>query len=154
MLYSNEHEISLGHETKNTIKTFFNAQLSWACSAELSMKEVLKIVSTLRFISKINFMLSWVEHERSFITSGLASLKVQPFPLETKTYKTEPYHVQVLSVWKKVREKSRECHNHKPQPFPDTMRKRKRTNPNKRKSNKRMKRTNIMRLCYQLRGYF
>ena len=26
---------------------------------------------------------------------------------------------------KKVREKSRECHNHKPQPFPDTKRKRK-----------------------------
>ena len=25
----------------------------------------------------------------------------------------------------KVREKSRECHNHKPQPFPDTKRKRK-----------------------------
>ena len=30
---------------------------------------------------------------------------------------------------KKVREKSRECHNHKPQPFPDTKRKRKPTNP-------------------------
>ena len=26
---------------------------------------------------------------------------------------------------KKVTEKSRECHNHKPQPFPDTKRKRK-----------------------------
>ena len=25
----------------------------------------------------------------------------------------------------KVREKSRECHNHKPQPFPDTKRKKK-----------------------------
>ena len=32
---------------------------------------------------------------------------------------------------KKVREKSRECHNHKPQPFPDAKRKRKPTNPNK-----------------------
>ena len=29
----------------------------------------------------------------------------------------------------KVREKSRECHNHKPQPFPDTKRKRKQTKP-------------------------
>ena len=37
---------------------------------------------------------------------------------------------------KRVREKSRECHNHKPQPFPDTKRKRKQTKPNKRKSNK------------------
>ena len=30
---------------------------------------------------------------------------------------------------KKVREKSRECQNHKPQPFPDPKRKRKPTNP-------------------------
>ena len=40
-----------------------------------------------------------------------------------------------------VREKSRECHNHKPQPFPDTKRKWKQTKPNKRKSNKRTKST-------------
>ena len=45
---------------------------------------------------------------------------------------------------KKVREKSRECHNHKPQPFPD--RKRKPTNPNKHKSNKRTKSTKISSL--------
>ena len=32
---------------------------------------------------------------------------------------------------KKVREKSRECHNHKPQPFPDPKRKMKPTNINK-----------------------
>ena len=47
---------------------------------------------------------------------------------------------------KKVREKSRECHNHKPQPFPDTKRKRKQTKPNKRKSNKRTKSTKISSL--------
>ena len=47
---------------------------------------------------------------------------------------------------KKVREKSRECHNHKPQLFPDTKRKRKPTNPNKYKSNKRMKSTKISSL--------
>ena len=44
---------------------------------------------------------------------------------------------------KKVREKSRECHNHKPQPFPDTKRKRKPTNLNKHKPNKRTKSTKI-----------
>ena len=44
---------------------------------------------------------------------------------------------------KKVREKSRECHNNKPQPFPDTKRKRKQRKPNKRKSNKRTKSTKI-----------
>ena len=37
----------------------------------------------------------------------------------------------------------RECHNHKPQPFPDTKTKRKLTNPNKHKSNKRTKSTKI-----------
>ena len=47
---------------------------------------------------------------------------------------------------KKVRETSRECHNHKPQPFPDTKRKRKPTNPNKYKSNKRTKSTKISSL--------
>ena len=47
---------------------------------------------------------------------------------------------------KKVREKSRECHNHKQQPFPDHKRKRKPTNPNKHKSNKRTKSTKISSL--------
>ena len=51
-----------------------------------------------------------------------------------------------LQVKKKVREKSRECHNHKPRPFPDTKRKRKPTNPNKHKSNKRTKSTKISSL--------
>ena len=36
-----------------------------------------------------------------------------------------------ICVKKKVREKSRECHNHKLQPFPDPKRKRKPTNLNK-----------------------
>ena len=38
---------------------------------------------------------------------------------------------------KKVREKSRVCHNHKTPPTPDTKRKGKQTKPNKRQSNKR-----------------
>ena len=44
---------------------------------------------------------------------------------------------------KNVREKCRECHNHKPQPFPDPKRKRK---PNKHKTNKRTKSTKISSL--------
>ena len=44
---------------------------------------------------------------------------------------------------KKIRKKSRECHNHKPQLFPDTKRKWKATKPNKHKSNKRTKSTKI-----------
>ena len=47
---------------------------------------------------------------------------------------------------KKVREKSRECHNHKPQSFPDPKRKRKPTNPNKHKSKKLTKSTKISSL--------
>ena len=47
---------------------------------------------------------------------------------------------------KKVREKSRECHNHKPQPFRDPKRKRKPTNLNKHKPNKRTKSTKISSL--------
>ena len=47
---------------------------------------------------------------------------------------------------KKVRGKSRECYNHKPQPFPDTKRKRKPTKPNKPKSNKCTKSTKISSL--------
>ena len=41
----------------------------------------------------------------------------------------------------RVREKSRECHNHKPQPISDTKRKGEQTKPNKRKSSKRTKST-------------
>ena len=47
---------------------------------------------------------------------------------------------------KRVREKSRECHNHKPHPFPDPKRKRKPTNLNKHKPNKRTKSTKISSL--------
>ena len=38
-----------------------------------------------------------------------------------------------LDIRKKVKEKSRECNNHKPQPFPDTKRKRKRAKQNSEK---------------------
>ena len=51
-----------------------------------------------------------------------------------------------LILQKKVREKPRECHNHKPQPFPDPKRKRKPTNLNKHKPNKRTKSTKISSL--------
>ena len=53
-----------------------------------------------------------------------------------------------MKCQKNVREKSRECHRHKPQPFLDTKRKRKPTKPNKRKSNKRTKSTKISSLLF------
>ena len=51
-----------------------------------------------------------------------------------------------FSSEKRVREKSWECHNHKPQPFSDPKRKRKPTNLNKHKPNKRTKSTKISSL--------
>ena len=41
----------------------------------------------------------------------------------------------LVLTYKKLIEKSRECHNHKPQPTPDTMRKRKMTKTNTYKTN-------------------
>ena len=61
-------------------------------------------------------------------------------------HKLPLYVSPVADIQKKVREKSRECHNHKPQPFPDTRRKRKPANPNKHKSNKCTKSTKISSL--------
>ena len=52
----------------------------------------------------------------------------------------------LFSSSKKVREKSRECHNQTPQPFPDPKRKRKPTNLNRHKPNKRTKSTKISSL--------
>ena len=49
-----------------------------------------------------------------------------------------------------VKEKSREYHNHKPQPISDTKSKRKQTKPNKRKLNKRTKRIKISSLFPKL----
>ena len=59
---------------------------------------------------------------------------------------TECSREYLCVIKKKVREKSRECHNHKPQPFPDIKLKRKPANPNKHKSIKRTKSTKISSL--------
>ena len=51
-----------------------------------------------------------------------------------------------IGIYIKERENSRECHNHKPHPIPDTKRKRKQIKSNKRKSNKGTKSTKISSL--------
>ena len=51
-----------------------------------------------------------------------------------------------LFVIKKVKEKSLDCHNYKPQTISDTTRTRKQIKPNKRKSNKCTKSTKISSL--------
>ena len=65
MLNSAEHEIFSGNKYENANNSF----MLWLAIAMFSKKE-LAIVSNLRFISMEKFMLSWVEHEKSFITSG------------------------------------------------------------------------------------
>ena len=68
--------------------------------------------------------------------------------LEKTVFQTRMLTLFLLfqTMTKKVREKSRECQNHKPQPFRDTKRKRKPIKPNKYKSNKRTKSTKISSL--------
>ena len=55
-------------------------------------------------------------------------------------------HLCIILLQKKVREKSRECHSHKPQPFQDTKGMRKPIKPTMYQSNKRMKSTKISSL--------
>ena len=58
---------------------------------------------------------------------------------ETDTRRSVTDHTASVAVYKNKRliEKSRECHNDKPQPTPDTKRKRKRTKTNTCKTNAR-----------------
>ena len=61
MLNSAEHEIF------SAIK-YENANYAQLCLAGKNLQ--LLVISNLRIISRTNFMLSWVEHEKSFITLG------------------------------------------------------------------------------------
>ena len=66
MLNSAEHEHFSANKYENANNSLLAEQFS--CSAMFNKKD-LAIVSNLRFISRTNFMLSWVEHEKSFVTS-------------------------------------------------------------------------------------
>ena len=73
MLTSAEHKIFFANIYENAILLAFSYLLAekFSCSAMFSNKEfALNFVSNLRFINKTKFMLSCVEHEKSFITSG------------------------------------------------------------------------------------
>ena len=67
-------------------------------------------------------------------------------PQKRWTFEQLLEEVKAFESTKKVREKSRECRNYKPQPFPDPKRKRKPPNLNKHKPNKRAKSTKISSL--------
>ena len=59
--------VNMKMPTKVGIFIFISREDS--CSAMFSKKEF-AVVSNLRFISRTNFMLSSIEHEKSFISSG------------------------------------------------------------------------------------
>ena len=72
MLNSTEDEISTAHKNyyTNKIKEFFALSLSDAVFRMLVNVKMPTIVGILTFMSRINFVLSWVELEKSLITSG------------------------------------------------------------------------------------
>ena len=72
MLNTTEHKISTVHEKLKyrQIKKFLALSLSDVLFIMLINVKMPTIVGILTFISMINFVLSLVEHEKSFITSG------------------------------------------------------------------------------------
>ena len=71
---STEHRISLKFFK---IKSFLAFKLSYVVFIMLINVKMPTIVGILTFKSMINFMLSWVEHKKSFITSGTAGVLMQ-----------------------------------------------------------------------------
>ena len=71
MLNSAEHDILNARKYRNIKKfSIFQAQISLECIFLLINVKMPIIVGILTFMSRRKFMLSWVEHEKSFITSG------------------------------------------------------------------------------------
>ena len=70
MLNSTEHEILNAHKYKNIMKfSFLLAQISLECYFVLLINvKMPTIVGILTCMSRKNFMLSWAEHNFSFIT--------------------------------------------------------------------------------------
>ena len=72
MLNSSEHEILNAHKYKNIKKVsfFLGSDKPRMLFFLLINVKMPTIVDILTFMSKKNFMLCWVEREKSFITSG------------------------------------------------------------------------------------
>ena len=70
MLNSVEHEILNAHKYKNIKKfSFLGSDKPRMVFFPLLHAKMPTIVGILTFMSRKNFMLIWVEHEKSFITS-------------------------------------------------------------------------------------
>ena len=77
MLKSTEHGISTAHKNLKyqQMKKFLALSLSGVVLIMLINVKMPTIVGILTFMSKINFVLSQVQHGKSFITSGLHAMK-------------------------------------------------------------------------------
>ena len=74
MLNSTDHEFQLLIKLKyRQIKMFLALSLSDVVFIMLINVKMPTIVGILTFMSRINFVLSWVEYEKSFISSGPGS---------------------------------------------------------------------------------
>ena len=111
-------------------------------------KEGTTVIISGKYASKddwFQFILTFVYYYMRLAMRKAAFGAYRFYPKYSDTW--SPYHIcPKISRKKKVREKFRECHNHKQQPFPDPKRKRKPTNLNKHKPNKRTKITKISSL--------
>ena len=79
MLNSTELEISTAHKKYQQIKKFLALCLSDVVFIMLINVKMPTIVGILIFMSMINLMLSLVEHEKRFITSGLLLLHAKNY---------------------------------------------------------------------------
>ena len=147
---------SLGEERANlsAFSTFVRFVLVWICRFPLPLGvwEGLRFVTVALpglfsyfFVIKICLIKRSTEVIRTRWQNVLQDPLHKALYLTSETSQRNTYNhkhcdeTKQRAWWrseKRVREKSRECLNHKPQPFPDTKRKRKQTKPNKRKSNK------------------
>ena len=105
------------------------------CVRPDSQAEIMEDIISKPYYSRFKKLYTFIHHENMLLLF---------WPLNPHFY----------SVKKKGNEKSRECHNHKPQPFPDPKGKRKPTNPNKHKSNRRTKSTKIRSLPQAKTGIY
>ena len=101
MLNSTEHEISSAHKKLKyrQIKKFLALSLSDFLFTMLINVKMPTIVGILTFISRINFILSWVEYEKSFIASGLDSTLVSVVSNGANICRLKHKYLVLWAVW-------------------------------------------------------
>ena len=101
MLNSDEHEIFSANKYENANNSWhFHIYKQRKFHAQQCFARKLEIVSNLIFISRRNFMLSWVEHEKRFITSGPEHKKATN---RTTMCPTSDFDGQAPSFWNRWR---------------------------------------------------